>query len=127
MQASCNKCARVRAIRVRACAHIYTLFGFGDERAQPSPLIILKSPVRPNTMKNTSLFASFWAMPKGRPSVEPPEAHRSSARLLGGVIGGAEWRPLIPSHKQVIASYSKFASLGVCSSMPFLCPVAVRP
>ena len=26
-------------------------------------------------MKNTSLFVSFWAMPKRKPSVEPPEAH----------------------------------------------------
>ena len=53
-------------------------------------------------MKNTSLFASFWAMPKGRPSVEPPEALGSSVTLAPGVIGGAEWRPLIANYKQAI-------------------------
>nr|DAG79495.1 MAG TPA: hypothetical protein [Microviridae sp.] len=50
-------------------------------------------------MKNTSLFASFWAMPKGRPSVEPPEGKPLSASDLRGVIGDAEWRPLIASYR----------------------------
>lgn len=47
-------------------------------------------------MKNTSLFASFWAMPKRRPSVEPAERKRARFRALGGtgVIGA---KPLIAS------------------------------
>lgn len=49
-----------------------------------------------NTMKNTSLFASFWAMPKRRPSAEPAERKCARFRAPGGtrVIGA---KPLIAS------------------------------
>nr|DAI82516.1 MAG TPA: hypothetical protein [Microviridae sp.] len=40
-------------------------------------------------MKNTSLFVSFWAMPKRKPSADPAERKRARFRALGGtqVIG----------------------------------------
>jgi hypothetical protein len=48
-------------------------------------------PLGCDTMKNTSLFASFWAMPKG----SRRRQIGSSVTLARGVIGDAEWRPLI--------------------------------
>lgn len=40
-------------------------------------------------MKNTSLFVTFWAMPKSKPSADPTECKRARFRALGGsqVIG----------------------------------------
>ena len=52
-------------------------------------------------MKNTSLFVSFWAMPERKPSADPPEGKPLSASDLRGVIGGAEWRPLIASYRKL--------------------------
>jgi len=42
-----------------------------------------------NTMKNTSLFVSFWAMPKRKPSADPAERKRARFRAPDGrqVIG----------------------------------------
>nr|DAJ87373.1 MAG TPA: hypothetical protein [Microviridae sp.]DAO87988.1 MAG TPA: hypothetical protein [Caudoviricetes sp.] len=40
-------------------------------------------------MKNTSLFVSFWAMPKRKPAAAPTECKCARFRALGGrqVIG----------------------------------------
>lgn len=63
-------------------------------------------------MKNTSLFVSFWAMPKRKPSVEPSETNGLSVTLTLGVIGDTEWCPLIAFHC-IISKSELFSSLSL--------------
>jgi len=63
-------------------------------------------PLGCDTMKNTSLFASFWAMPKGRPPVGTTRSV-PRARRNWGYRGKAPNRQL----SLVIISYHRLASI----------------
>lgn len=97
------------------CAHLFLLLCASirnDRIRQPSPFNSMRKPT--DTMKNTSLFVSFWAMPERKPSADPPEGKPLSASDLRGVIGGAEWRPLIACCQQLLSIRSSRNS----SSLP---------
>lgn len=93
-------CARARVfVCVRASykrlASIHLLIAMREFPPQETTAHDYKfSPSGINTMKNTSFFVSFWAMPERKPSADSAKRKRARFRALGGtrVIGA---KPLI--------------------------------
>ena len=77
-------------IGARACLTCVRLFFMCEYPLKDTTTQLHKlNPSGFNTMKNTSLFVSFWAMPKGKPSADPAERKCARFRAPDGrqVIG----------------------------------------